>query len=405
MPLIKLKAKKTKTLAPSSLGDEGAASTRPSSNGPLSIPVTASAPSSSSSSTSTTNVSNTLQRAKELAEGIKNDANGPAHTIAMVGGRSSLLSHHASSTSSEAPKSDADKYKDHLEQCPEEATVEDECYSAVKVDDFGAAMLRGMGWNPNKKEEKSAVVVKARPQRLGLGAKQVAGVNAEKEERRKNYEQKRDITRTAPSAPAPPPPPPPPATAKPEDTSGGSKGKRKASEMYVPSKGSYVIVNGKDVCLVQNVNANTGMVYVEIVATKEEKAVGMGKCEPYEKKEKKTKKGKKTWLLENIVVKLIGDKKSKYYKCKGVVTSLDPPRLLLLSPSSFSGVSLEVNDRDLETCVKIDKPCLGLKGEYKNIRGIVKAKKGDDAIVEFEGGGRRGEVRIELDYVAQLYEK
>lgn len=161
MPLIKLKAKKTKTLAPSSLGDEGAASTRPSSNGPLSIPVTASAP-SSSSSTSTINVSNTLQRAKELAEGIKNDANGPAHTIAMVGGRSSLLSHHASSTSSEAPKSDADKYKDHLEQCPEEATVEDECYSAVKVDDFGAAMLRGMGWNPNKKEEKSAVVVKAR---------------------------------------------------------------------------------------------------------------------------------------------------------------------------------------------------------------------------------------------------
>ena len=161
MPLIKLKAKKTKTLAPSSLGDEGAASTRPSSNGPLSIPVTTSAP-SSSSSTSTINVSNTLQRAKELAEGIKNDANGPAHTIAMVGGRSSLLSHHASSTSSEAPKSDADKYKDHLEQCPEEATVEDECYSAVKVDDFGAAMLRGMGWNPNKKEEKSAVVVKAR---------------------------------------------------------------------------------------------------------------------------------------------------------------------------------------------------------------------------------------------------
>ena len=44
--------------------------------------------------------------------------------------------------------------------------MDDDCYSSVTVDDFGAAMLRGMGWDPNKPKETDAkaVIVKVRAQ-------------------------------------------------------------------------------------------------------------------------------------------------------------------------------------------------------------------------------------------------
>lgn len=245
-------------------------------------------------------------------------------------------------------------------------------------------MLRGMGWNPNKKEEK-AVVVKARPQRLGLGAKQVAGAGGEKEERRKKYEDKRDITRTAPSVSLPPPP-----VVKKEEP----KKKRKIDEIaYVPKKGDYITYNST-VCLVQNINTALGMCYVEVVASKEEKSVRIGSCKEYDKK----KKVKKTWLIEGIIVKCVGDKKSKYYKCKGVVTSLNPSRIKIIDDKDYEGREIEVSDRDLETVVKTGKPCMILKGEEKGKKGKVVGKEGEWVRVEVD----KRESRVELDYVANV---
>lgn len=59
---------------------------------------------------------------------------------------------------------------------PEEATQED--YEAVPIEEFGAALLRGMGWKDGelagiRKENamREPVIFQPRPNLLGLGAK------------------------------------------------------------------------------------------------------------------------------------------------------------------------------------------------------------------------------------------
>jgi hypothetical protein len=67
------------------------------------------------------------------------------------------------------PISEADAYKRAIATAPDVSTLED--YEAVPVDDFGAAMLRGMGWKGEivgKRRE-----VKRRQNLLGLGAKEL----------------------------------------------------------------------------------------------------------------------------------------------------------------------------------------------------------------------------------------
>ena len=97
----------------------------------------------------------------------------------------------------------------------------------------------------------------------------------------------------------------------------------------------------------------------------------------------------------------MGDKKSKYYKCKGAVTSTDPPRVKIFDDPDYSGSTVSVDDRDVETVVKVGRDCLALKGEFKGEVGRVVEKKGDLATVDFQRG--KG-IRIELDYVALISE-
>ena len=67
-----------------------------------------------------------------------------------------------------------EKFKRDMEMRPEECTLED--YDAVPVEDFGAAMLRGMGWTEGKPIGKNQnglaqpITYVARHDRLGLGA-------------------------------------------------------------------------------------------------------------------------------------------------------------------------------------------------------------------------------------------
>lgn len=67
------------------------------------------------------------------------------------------------------PISEEDAYRRAIAAAPEVSTLED--YDRVPVEEFGAALLRGMGWNG----EKTGIVkdVKRRQNLLGLGAKQL----------------------------------------------------------------------------------------------------------------------------------------------------------------------------------------------------------------------------------------
>jgi hypothetical protein len=65
------------------------------------------------------------------------------------------------------PQSETKAYQTALSNCGEDAKLED--YDDMPVDDFGAALLRGMGWNGEHTERGKSVVRRANHQ--GLGAK------------------------------------------------------------------------------------------------------------------------------------------------------------------------------------------------------------------------------------------
>lgn len=69
---------------------------------------------------------------------------------------------------------DAVKYKKDLEHRAEDIDVESDAYVSVPISEFGAAMLRGMGWSgdgkQNTKSDQEEKYAAPRPHRLGLGA-------------------------------------------------------------------------------------------------------------------------------------------------------------------------------------------------------------------------------------------
>ena len=74
------------------------------------------------------------------------------------------------------PVSETDAFRQDIEEFPDEATLDD--YTRVPVAQFGAALLRGMGWkegsaaSKNKKGIVEPWVPVARPPLLGIGAKE-----------------------------------------------------------------------------------------------------------------------------------------------------------------------------------------------------------------------------------------
>ncbi|EWY86843.1 hypothetical protein FOYG_11213 [Fusarium oxysporum NRRL 32931] len=66
---------------------------------------------------------------------------------------------------------EADAYRRDIQGAGETSTLDD--YEAMPVEEFGAALLRGMGWDG--KPRGTVKEVKRRPNRIGLGAKELKG--------------------------------------------------------------------------------------------------------------------------------------------------------------------------------------------------------------------------------------
>ena len=64
---------------------------------------------------------------------------------------------------------DKEQLKQDLERLAEDVDVESDSYRAVPIQDFGAALLRGMGWTGTQSTKEDDPVL-PRPSRLGLGA-------------------------------------------------------------------------------------------------------------------------------------------------------------------------------------------------------------------------------------------
>ncbi|KAG7090964.1 hypothetical protein E1B28_010032 [Marasmius oreades] len=75
------------------------------------------------------------------------------------------------------PISEGDAYKQDVQELPDSATLDD--YSRVPVDQFGAALLRGMGWKEGTAASRKGkgiaepYIPESRPALLGIGAKEM----------------------------------------------------------------------------------------------------------------------------------------------------------------------------------------------------------------------------------------
>lgn len=99
------------------------------------------------------------QEALEALMGTRQEKKGPDLVIPVT----------ADTEEYKGPVSETDAYKRAMAMAPNVSTLED--YERVPVEDFGAALLRGMGWKGEKRGEVRDV--KRRQNLLGLGAKEL----------------------------------------------------------------------------------------------------------------------------------------------------------------------------------------------------------------------------------------
>jgi G patch domain/KOW motif-containing protein len=74
-------------------------------------------------------------------------------------------------------RDDPQKYEEYIKSRPKELSPQDEAFTKIPIEDFGKAMLMGMGFDPNKEDESpqnkviEPYLLDGRPSLLGLGAK------------------------------------------------------------------------------------------------------------------------------------------------------------------------------------------------------------------------------------------
>jgi len=99
------------------------------------------------------------EEALDALLGNDNKKKGPAMVIPVT------------SEVANAQDAEDDAYWKAIREAPDVATLEE--YEAVPVEEFGAALLRGMGWNGDAKAREKKKETKRRQNLLGLGAKQL----------------------------------------------------------------------------------------------------------------------------------------------------------------------------------------------------------------------------------------
>ncbi|KAL2917505.1 hypothetical protein HK105_202786 [Polyrhizophydium stewartii] len=103
---------------------------------------------------------------------------------------------------------DVDRYRHDVAMRPDVSTLED--YEQVPIDQFGEAMLRGMGWSDGKPVGKNQgamvvpVVPKPRPHLLGLGATPAPVVESKSKRPPRPGDNRKPESSRTPSRPAPP---------------------------------------------------------------------------------------------------------------------------------------------------------------------------------------------------------
>lgn len=69
-----------------------------------------------------------------------------------------------------SPQSKDDYLRLELESLPDACSADSEAYKRVRIEDFGRAVLRGMGWDGRDTVDPAVYEIRPRPERLGLGA-------------------------------------------------------------------------------------------------------------------------------------------------------------------------------------------------------------------------------------------
>mmetsp|Transcript_1982 Transcript_1982/g.2835 ORF Transcript_1982/g.2835 Transcript_1982/m.2835 type:complete len:344 (+) Transcript_1982:161-1192(+) len=279
------------------------------------------------------------------------------------------------------PLQQTEKKSESLLQNTEPTVGNDAEYSKVPIADFGAAMLRGMGWDPKKNKGVSIVEAKPRISRLGLGAE-----------------------------------PKPPEKGDRDWLCIGARVRFKSGK-FEKQKGEIVQMNGMigDSVLVQldpDIETGKGTNRIRVSISRKaleiipKKTKAKQRPEPQERsvvkedlKEKKSKKKKKRdrdrkrvfecWVVPGIRVRVVSRSVSDgvYYAKKGVVTMVtDPTKGQCLVQMDNPRAIIPINQNKLQTCLAVGKPVRVLRGIHKNRIGTLleKQKRKEVAVVSVE---------------------
>lgn len=273
-------------------------------------------------------------------------------------------------------------FKEDMEDLPEQASIEE--YESMPIEDFGKAMLRGMGWEEGKAVGRmhrgmvEAVEFIPRPGRLGLGAQP-----ANKDAPQKKYikpgetrERKADMVRD-PKAMAD-------SGLKNVKTldeklvKREESGPREGKVMFI-SSGRHAGVAGrilKILCDKVNIElTSSGQVVTvksnELVEMSESNRAKVGGKRDRDGLEKNSASQAKPWLLPNIRVRVVSKsfKGGQFYLSKGMIIDVLTPTECMLQIEG-GGKTIEIGQGALETVIpKAGGRICVVTGTFRGRRG------------------------------------
>jgi G patch domain/KOW motif-containing protein len=126
---------------------------------------------------------------QEAIEALKRDASGKSPAESS---RNSKIIKAIENTFQSAEQKESEQFQEDLEKLAPDLSVDSESYQKVPITDFGAALLRGMGWKGSVDKNDVASNL-PRPSRLGLGATpKLLDVPTHKRGRRRQDQVQRD---------------------------------------------------------------------------------------------------------------------------------------------------------------------------------------------------------------------